>query len=117
MSAAWPWKSVLPAESARTVFSDLDVHGQGFLGKQPGHVLRPFDQAERTAVEIIVEPDVESLFLPGDAIEVEMVDRIPRSGGVFVDYCEGGELTASEQTPRQSQRALMNVVLPAPIGA
>ena len=68
------------------------LFGEDFLD-----IFRPFDYAQISAVNVVEETDVEGLF----NLTMENV----------------GELTASSLTPNLLQSAVVNVVLPAPIGA
>ncbi len=57
---------------------------EGFLGEQFLDVLRPFHQAQATAVQVIVQADVIGLFQPLDPVEIEMIQRLARAGAILV---------------------------------
>ena len=71
------------------------LFGEDFLD-----IFRPFDYAQISAVNVVKETDIEGLF---DLYSLTMENV--------------GELTASSLTPNLLQSAVVNVVLPAPIGA
>ena len=76
---------------------------------------RPFDEAERTAVQIIFVSHIVHLFQFLDPVEIEVVNQLSGNfGTVFVYDGESREVMTSD-TPSSSQTALIKVVLPAPI--
>ena len=108
---------VFPSDDAALVRAYGNADFQCLFRKNALDILRPFDEAQAAAVNVVVEAYVESLFRAGDSVEVEVEYRISVRSLVFIDNGKVGELTASSFTPSLWQRAVVNVVLPAPIGA
>ena len=78
------------AESAHTVglFFNRDLNSilrQDFLNE-----FRPFEKAETTAVKVVLIAHIIDLFQLLDTVEVEVVDGIALSVGVFIDEGESG---------------------------
>lgn len=56
------------------VFVDMDPDGG--IWEEVLDEFWPFDEAEGTAVEVVIEADVVGFFEAADAVEVEMVDAV-----------------------------------------
>ena len=76
-----------PAVVARHV--DQDSHDT-LRRHQLLDLLRPFDQAQVTTVEILLLTEIERLLDPIDPVEVEMINRTVTAVFVLVDYGERG---------------------------
>ena len=57
---------------AASVAVHVDVNAQCIVGQQLFDQLRPFDEAEVAAVEIVFEAHVVCLFDAADSVEVEV---------------------------------------------
>lgn len=84
-----PSQSVLPGNSPGLVRIDRDMHPQCLLRQYLLDVLRPFHDAEASAVDVVVESDVQSLGRLGDPIEIKMIHRLSAAGAIFIDNREG----------------------------
>lgn len=78
------------ADPARTLglFFNRDLNSilrQDFLNE-----FRPFEKAETTAVKVVLITHIIDLFQLLDTVEVEVVDGIALSVGVFIDEGESG---------------------------
>lgn len=79
----------LPGKGAGAVGRDVDPHMEGLLRQERGDVLWPFDQAQGTAVEVVVEADVERFLQLLNAVEVKVIERFAGDRTVFVYNGEG----------------------------
>lgn len=80
---------VFPSDDAALVRAYGNADFQCLFRKNALDILRPFDEAQAAAVDIVVEAYVESLFRAGDSVEVEVEYRISVRSLVFIDNGKG----------------------------
>ena len=103
------------ADQTVSVFRLFNGYADSIARQQFFNQFRPFDEAERTAVQIIFVSHIVHLFQFLDPVEIEVVNQLSGNfGTVFVYDGESREVMTSD-TPSSSQTALIKVVLPAPI--
>ena len=74
---------VFPSDDAALVRAYGNADFQCLFRKNALDILRPFDEAQAAAVNVVVEAYVESLFRAGDSVEVEVEYRISVRSLVF----------------------------------
>lgn len=86
-------ESIFPGDGTFTAVKHGNTDFKGLFRKQVFYILRPFHQTEATAVKVVIQPDVESFGIFGDAVEIKVIDRFPGGCEVFVDYgeCRGSD--------------------------
>lgn len=80
-----PFRLFFPPDGAGEIRVDLDMHFECLIGKEFLDVLRPFHQAQVSAVQVVVETDVDSLGDFVDAVEIKVIDGLSVPGHIFVD--------------------------------
>ena len=82
--------STLHRYGTRAVSVGANGDGHGIPRQQFLHQLRPLHEAERAAVEVVLEAHVVDLLQALDTIEVEMEDGRAIPGGILIDQGESG---------------------------
>ena len=65
---------VFPGDCPGLILGYSDPDTEGFVGEKALDVLRPFHQAEASAVDVVIKADVKGFGVLGDAVEIEVED-------------------------------------------